>query len=350
MGKYGIVSDTHCHSWSQFSKIQADGVNSRLRVILEELIRAAVAVKDAGGDTLRVAGDLFHVRGRIEPSVFNPTFDAFEHIVKTLGIKVEIIPGNHDLEGATTDSLGNAMQQLQRLDGVTVVTETLVTPDCVLIPWIEKLDDLRAEMKKHADKNKDLIIHAPVNGVVKGLPDHGLEPDELAQLGYRRVFAGHYHNHKSFAGGKVYSIGATTHQTWSDSGSQAGFLLVDDKEVEFHPTKAPLFVTITDETEITSANLQGHYARLKLVDAEEDVLRDARKALDAAGALGWVDHSSKKRKITRLAQQPAAGAVKLEVSVANFVAKELDACGLSRKKIALDALDVLRQARTMGNE
>lgn len=345
---YALVSDVHCHSWSQFSKVDADGVNSRLRAILDELMRAARELKKAGGTVLRVAGDLFHVRGNIAPSVFNPTFECFKQIA-AMGIDVEIIPGNHDLEGNNTDALGNAMQQLLLIDGCHVVIKPENTDDyqTVMVPWIEDLDELRAVAKRMADPDKDLIIHAPLNGVIKGIPDHGLDPEELAQLGYRRVFCGHYHNHKEFTDG-VYSIGATTHQTWSDPGTQAGFLLVYPDRVEFHPTHAPRFVNIDKHADI-GPHVKGNYCRLRFKDADEDSIKKAREELQNNGAAGIVDHSTKKRAVTR--GVATATNVTLEVSVVNYVDQHLKIDPrLDRKSIAVEALDVLTEARTVGDE
>lgn len=347
MKPYALVADVHCHNWSQFSQINSDGMNTRLAAILGELLRAAEELKTAGGTVLRVAGDLFHVRGSITPSVLNPTFDTFKAIAE-MGIDVEIIPGNHDLEGNNSDKLGNAMQQLTMIDGCHVVIATEATDDgeTVMVPWIEDLEELRAVCAKHADPNRDLIIHAPLNGVIKGLPDHGLDPDELAKLGYRRVFCGHYHNHKEFTGG-VYSIGATTHQTWSDPGTLAGFLLVYPDRVEHKPTKAPRFVNIDDHASLGS-HVRGNYCRLRLKDADEDKLKKLKGALDANGVAGYVDHSTRKREVTRGVSTPTN--VTLEVSVANFVASHLESGTLSKKRIAVAALDVLREARTVGDE
>lgn len=343
---YALLADVHAHNWSQFSQVNSDGINSRLIAILFELKRAAEELKAAGGDTLRVAGDLFHVRGTIAPSVFNPTFEVFKTICLDLGVDIEIIPGNHDLEGKYADQLGNAMQQLDMIDGCVVLTQTEATDDAVLIPWIEDLNDLRAEMAKHADATKDCIIHAPLNGVIKGLPDHGLDPEELAKLGYRRVFSGHYHNHKEFAGG-VYSIGATTHQTWSDPGTAAGFLLVYPDRVEHFETNAPKFVNI-DHEQFAAPTVAGNFCRLRLKDVEPDAVKKLRDDLTKAGALGIVDHSTKKRDVTRGVSN--AKNVTLEVSVANYVAKHLDCGNLSKKRVAIAALDVLTEARTVGSE
>src|SRR5690349_9573673 len=122
MSVYGISSDQHCHDWSQFATVDADGVNSRLRIILDELERSAAAVLASGGDTLYLAGDLFHVRGKIDPEVLNPTIECFKRICAT-GVKVYAITGNHDLKGKNSTKLGNAMQSLDELDGFTAVTE-----------------------------------------------------------------------------------------------------------------------------------------------------------------------------------------------------------------------------------
>ena len=63
---YGLVADVHCHAWSAFSRIEEDGVNSRLRIILDELLRVGEEVLELGGNKLVIAGDLFHVRGSVK--------------------------------------------------------------------------------------------------------------------------------------------------------------------------------------------------------------------------------------------------------------------------------------------
>ena len=90
---YGIISDTHCHNWSTFATVGVDGVNTRLSIILKEIKRAAEEVKKAGGKRLFHAGDLFHVRGSVAPSVLNPTLKYFEQIIE-MGVEPVIICGN----------------------------------------------------------------------------------------------------------------------------------------------------------------------------------------------------------------------------------------------------------------
>lgn len=349
---FAVSSDQHAHDWSAFSTTNADGVNSRLAIILGELKRAARELVAAGGKDLFLGGDLYHVRGKVDPEVQNPVIETFKEII-AMGVRVYALAGNHDLKGKHASKLGNAMQALHELPGFTAVTDPLLVTaaddqDVLLIPWIEDLAELRQLAIASASPDRDLIIHAPLNGVIKGLPDHGLDPVEVKNWGYRRVFIGHYHHHCEQAKG-VFSIGATTHQTWSDPGTKAGFLLVDDASVTFHESLAPQFVNIDDVADIDPVTVSGNYVRLRLKDADADELTAAREALKTAGALAWVDHSSKKREVTR-GQSSGTQNVTLEVSVASYVANHLDAGKLSKKRIAVDALDVLREARTVGDE
>lgn len=346
-----ISSDQHCHDWSQFATVNPDGVNSRLATILSELERQARTLLAAGGTLMFLGGDLFHIRGKIDPEVLNPTVECFKRIL-AMGVSVYAICGNHDLKGKHSTKLGNAMQVLDELDGFAAVTEPTLVDDggrgTFLVPWIESLDELRAVCISNAHPERDLIIHAPLNGVIKGLPDHGLDPIEVAAWGYRRVFIGHHHNHAETAH-SVFSIGATTHQTWSDPGTVAGFLMVDDNQVTHHESLAPSFVNVDDPDAIDPLHVAGNYVRLRFKDATPEQLTDARQTLERHGALGWVDHCSKKREVTR-GQSTSTKNVTLEVSVANYVAHHQQTGTMSKKRIAIEALDVLREARTVGNE
>lgn len=340
---YSISSDQHAHSWSQFARTDSDGINSRLRVILNELVRQAEMTKARGHKRMILAGDLFHVRGRIEPSVFNPTMDTFKAIC-AMGIEVDAIAGNHDLEGKDATALGNAMQQLSTIKGFTAHVKPVLKDDLLFVPWIENVDQLRKVLAKLAGHKRaseiDVIIHAPVDGVLKGLPDHGLKPAELKALGFRRVWSGHYHNAMDFGDG-VYSVGATSHQTWGDPGTKAGFWVVDGTRALFEETRAPLFKNFKEGD--NPDDYVGAYARIQLSEVTSEELEAARAALRDAGALGIVDHSSRKRTSSRGGTTAKAGA-SLEASVGAFIDKDLKT-DLDKGRVTTMALDVLNEAR-----
>jgi hypothetical protein len=160
-------------------------------------------------------------------------------------------------------------------------------------------------------------------------------------MGYWFVFAGHYHNFKTFEAGRVASVGATTHQTWSDPGTAAGFLLVNPDHYEHVPSQAPQFVDIPAGAVFAEYPIKGNYVRVRLVDADEATIKADRAALDALGALAVTINATKKTEVTRTATIKAGSS--MEVSVTEFIK------GKSHPKEALvmdAALAVLAEARS----
>lgn len=297
MTPFGIISDAHNHSWNQFSRILPTGVNSRLQNILDAEMDAAKAVKAAGGKTLYIAGDLFHVRGSVSPKVLNPTKDLFEKITG-MGIEIRVLTGNHDLESRDSESLSNACEALSPIEGVKIISSMTIFHDdnMVMVPWYDNLDDVRKYIKAAIEEIEDLgdeassyslMLHVPVNGVLLGIPDHGFYWKELESFGFKRVFSGHYHNHKKFEG-EVYSCGALTHQTWNDIGTRAGHMIVDDDGVTHTKSAAPEFrdYDIAWDDDTAAENCKGNFIRVRLGEADEDEITMIRDHIVGLGALG----------------------------------------------------------------
>jgi len=324
---YALTSDQHLHNWSAFATINGDGINSRLAIILSEMRRAASEIHALGGTRLLGAGDLFHVRGNVAPSVLNPAADHFA----TFGLDLEFIPGNHDLEGRSSTAIGNAARTLSGVGVRTHETPTYL-PDAnreqgvLMIPWVENLEKLRETIEEAKSIvgglliDTDLIIHAPVNGVLVGLPDSGLNPTELAALGFKRVFAGHYHNHMDFGNG-VYSIGATTHQTWSDVDTKAGFLIVHEDRVEYRASHAPQFIDLPEgiDLEEVAMIVDGHYVRARIEVKDESIVPELRDYLLKAGAKGVVIHPIKSTATVSRTGATVSSGVSLEASINEWI-------------------------------
>lgn len=326
---FGIISDTHNHNWTTFGTTLPTGINDRLQFILDETIRAAETVKAAGGDTLIHTGDLFHVRGSVAPSVLNPTVDVYRKIIHEIGVKVLMIAGNHDLEGKNSSKLGNAGEAVSGV-GVTVVSEPFIHHGnkFILIPYYDSCDRLRAVIKEQLalipSELRDeysLFIHAPLNGVVAGIPDHGFSSHELKALGLKRVFCGHYHNHKAF--GEVYSVGALTHQTFSDIGSRAGFLLVNESAVTHYVTNAPRFVDYDpswDEMEEVEY-VTGNYVRARLENATNEDVIAVRNYLVGRGARSVQVIHVPKSEVSRETTSTVEAGASVRVSLADWCKK-----------------------------
>lgn len=361
--KYGIVSDLHMHLWNTFAHQDPDGGNSRLRAITSELERAADTVKAAGGNLLVVAGDIFHTRGSLDPEVLNPVRDTFDRILLK-GIAVYVIPGNHDLKSDETREVSSAVQNLENdygdgISHIQVFNEPKIVngiANCRMgfVPWRNKIDDLLADLEKLATDPEaaqtDVFIHAGIDGVLSGIPGHGLSAAKLASYGFRRVFAGHYHNHRDMGDG-VYSIGATTHQTWSDVGTRAGFLIVegDTGAVEFHDTKAPKFMDISglDEMEMELA-CQGNFVRFRGPQMTQTEINEFRDQLRAWGALGVQLEVPKASAILR-STTPAKG-LTLAQSVEKFVDAVTPPANVTVEEIKKAAQEILNAVQAVIEE
>ncbi len=322
---YGIVSDIHAHNWSAFSTVMENGVNNRLNSIICEVRRCAKEVKAAGGNLIINAGDVFHVRGSIAPSVLNPIIDLHRELVDD-GMEIWIIAGNHDAELKDVTRVSSAITALESA-GCHIINETFADANYVLIPWIPDIARLKDEIiiRQAGYSNPsvvDLIIHAPVNCVIMGIPDHGLDAKWLGGLGFRNVFAGHYHNHKDF-GNNVYSIGAINHHTWGDVGSKAGFLIVDDGGVKWFKSHSPEFIEIDGSTDPSEIPLlvDGNYVRIKTSATEIAEIESIRELLVGGGAKGVTIIAQKESSVTPRGTASVASGMSLEASVENFVSK-----------------------------
>lgn len=292
MEPYGIVSDQHFHNWSAFASVNAAGINSRLEYQLNELRRCADAVRAAGGNTIFNAGDTFHVRGSLAPSVLNPVIDLHRELIAE-GFKIHILAGNHDLESRESNRISSAITALSGV-GCSTASDGMTTmlPTVKMLPWIQSVEELKRILEEDSKKPEsagcDLIIHAPIDGVIPGLPDHGLTGEYLETLSYRRIFSGHYHNHKEIAAGRVWSIGATTHQTWGDVGTKAGFLVVTDSEVKWHSSHAPSFIDIDASTPVDDIPLivDGNFVRIRTESTKSSDIEALRAHMLDCGARG----------------------------------------------------------------
>ena len=359
---YAVASDVHLHNWQSFSTENADGVNNRLRFILNELERVADTVKKEGGNRIVITGDLFHVRGSIAPSVLNPTIETFQKICQRRHapyLNVVIIAGNHDLESKDSQQLSNACESLSAIEGVTVVSTPQIDfiTKSVYVPWYDSLEELIKTIKNCISlvedngsdhKEFDLFIHAPMNEIIVGLPGHGLDPSEVADWGFNNVFCGHYHNAKEVRAG-VYSSGALTHQTWGDVDTKAGFWIVDEFEIKHHESLAPKFVKY-DSAKISNDQealelCEGNYVKVKLDDATQVEVQQIKEyLLESCLARAVVVEATPKAKVTtRATSATSSPSANLLTSVGTFI--DSRTTKVDKSKVFAQCEDILSQVR-----
>lgn len=354
---YAILSDIHAHSFTLFAKTNSAGVNTRLQIILDEMMRAAAELQAAGGNRMVIAGDLFHTRGHIDPEVLNPVRKTIEKILM-MGIDIDAIPGNHDLKSTETQELSSSIQNLAQISisggQFRVFNKTTEANGRVFIPWQNTHEGLLAELQDVSnnwglDKSKtDVVIHAGIDGVLSGMPAHGLNHVKLGSFGFRNVFAGHYHNHKDFGNG-VVSIGATTHQNWGDIGTKAGFLLVDESTgaITFNRSQAPHFIDISgmDELEM-QMEVPGNYARFRGPTMTNDEVKELREELMKMGALGTSIEVPRTMNAVR-STQPAK-AVTIAESIEAFV-KSAPPATVDPAAVVKRAIETLNESQAVAD-
>lgn len=329
MKPYLLTSDIHFHAWDQFSTVEECGTNSRLGILLDEFLKAYKFAADTY-DTKRAfcAGDIFHQRGKIAPSVLNPVNDCFSTIKREFKIETRVIPGNHDLETNEACGIGDMTRAIRDIEVASYTVPTFTNLEdgnrVIMIPWQATTEQLLAQMRRitasRIDLNKaDLIIHAPLDGVLRGVPSHGLTPKVLLDAcPARRIFCGHYHNHIGFDD-RVYSIGALTHQTWGDIGTKAGYLMVFEDRVEHFETDAPKFIDITDEDPDDVPELvRGNYVRTTLDDPTNDDVAMVRSALTSYGAAGVLVKAIQTKSMTSRRVAVGASIERIDESVNRY--------------------------------
>lgn len=342
---YLLFSDVHFHNWSAFSILGEDKINSRLVYQIEELDRAYKELRAVGGTLAVCAGDLFHVRGKLAPSVINPVRNFFRE-QDANDMETVILSGNHDLESEDADELTSSVTAISSPNTLAIndACEISSDPMIYMIPWRSNLSALREEIKvlnEKADPTNpyDLIIHAPMNGVLMNIPSVGLNASEFDGMNFKRVFAGHYHNHKQISD-NVYSVGATGHQTWNDPGTQAGWCLVYDDKVEFHASKQPQFVTVpVGTTEEDMIEVDGHFIRADIEDPTPEKIIALREYVLGFGAAGvTIRNLIGKKESTREGGETVSAVDSLVDSITKFATEK------HSKKVAVECARILKEA------
>jgi DNA repair exonuclease SbcCD nuclease subunit len=292
MAQIIIYTDLHCHPYPFGASINEEtGRNSRLQDCLDVLDWTANIVHDRGADARLFIGDMFHIRGRLAPSVINPISDHFETVHHRGWWQPFIdflIPGNHDHEHRVKGE--HALHSL-RGDGVWVRDGhgyEVINDGGKLrglgIGWVAyepSVVELKAKVKQVAAEarlqegveRKILLIHHGVDGSMPNIPDCGFGPADLPIDTFDWVFCGDYHNHKELIPGRAWMVGAPLQHTFGDVGQTRGCVVLDTATgtVEFiENSAAPRFVTVDlvdGKMKVMGAkDVKGNFVRVRADD------------------------------------------------------------------------------------
>ena len=284
-----IFADPHAHNWASFSNTLSTGVNSRLQDTLNAMSEACDRALETDKKVV-IAGDIFHTRGHIVPSVFNAVKNLIDDYIKK-GINFFILAGNHDAEEKNATENKTSLDTF-RQNGCVVVSEGFEkiqvgeNTNYWLFAWYDNVKELKNVLEQNrTDMNpEDLVfMHTPISGVVPRI-FNAIDSEYLYSLPCKYVFSGHIHlpyDHK----GKVFSIGSLTQQTMGDYGQNVGYIELTPKGTVIRTeTKAPKFINLNkseiDDSLCFAHSIKNNFVRITLDNvAEEDKKAIEKKLL-----------------------------------------------------------------------
>lgn len=337
-----VVSDTHFHNWTQFSHTTPQGVNSRLENDLNVFTKACEEAKAEGCTGFIHCGDLFHVKGKIETTVLTSVLSTLEDQVASKFPFSIFLTGNHDIAFSESKKwAGNALMIGSWLSKQCLLANCVwgsaqyesdnpLSSGTMFMSWHKNVEEWKSSFEQYPypqlDKVKFVFTHAPIDGVVPGVPAGGITQEYIGSTGFEgKIFAGHYHNHKEISP-QLISVGALTHHSWSDVGSKAGYLIVDtlSGDYEFRETSAPRFIDL-DTIKVASAEeysalCAGNYVRLTVegeLEKAKQIQDEIKEVLGAKAVL--VNLKAKKPETVRASALGEITNSPLEKTISNYL-------------------------------
>lgn len=209
-------------------------------------------------DTVIHLGDIFDRRKYINFYTLKRSKEFFFEQLKTRGIKMYAILGNHDTFFTTTNEVNSVSLLLNEYSNIEIFEdfpEELIFGSLriLMCPWIikENFDKVFAELK--SSTAHILCGHFDLKGfeMMKGVvSDHGMDYKEFSH--FESVYSGHYHHQSQY--GNVKYLGAQYEMNWSDFGCKKGFHVLDSetRELTFIENYNKIYHRIDyDDTDLT---------------------------------------------------------------------------------------------------
>ena len=186
-------------------------------------------------------GDYYDNRKFMNFKAQNHSRKSFLDPMRELGMRMDIIPGNHDTYYKNTNEV-NALQNFNINNNAKVYTHATDVNidglDICFIPWI--CDDNERESIKTIENSKASIAmgHLEIKGFEMHsghMNEHGQEKHVFKR--FEKVMSGHFH--KKSDDGQIYYLGTQYEMTWSDYNCPKGFHIFDTETRELSRVENP---------------------------------------------------------------------------------------------------------------
>jgi DNA repair exonuclease SbcCD nuclease subunit len=202
-------------------------------------------------------GDLMDRRKYVNFNTLNLVRNRFIKAIWDRNIRVDIIPGNHDVYYKNTNEV-NSLEELfsgyGQCDGWNFWHEPVAMKEIgiSLVPWITKENEKQCLDFIASKPTPVLMGHFELSGyeVLRGVEHHdGMSPDLMS--GYEAVYSGHFHCKHSK--GNVHYLGTQYQITFSDLNETKGFHVFDTetRQMEYVQNPHRIFTKLVYNDETT---------------------------------------------------------------------------------------------------
>ena len=286
-----IFGDLHSHNYREFSKLDKNGVNTRLLEGIKCLAQITLSGLEEEVDEIRFLGDLYHLKNNLDSQVIQLTVNAMREMAEHFHIL--LVPGHHDLYMWSTHPI---MLELLRefSDNITVINKPgwykRKDGNFYIEPCTRKVSDLmkRIETVPTVPENSIFLGHQDLIGMEYGgyKVEKGLDSEILSKK-FKYSFVGHYHSPRTI-NKNVISVGAPLQHNFNDAAeinsdsdfnrkARRGWWIFDsDKsKVEFITNKeAPEFIDYIYDPEkkekgFIPGDCKKDYYRIKVIGNHE---------------------------------------------------------------------------------
>lgn len=249
MSLWAVSADLQLDLHARLSTLDASGLTTRLRDMLECLRWIGKTAIQRKCEGLILIGDIFDSRTKLDIAVLDQSCRILHELSRELPITMVV--GNHDSMLRTPQY--NSLQVFRGYAHVVEEPTMFFTGGrkFVCVPWYDDPDTLSTQIQAAYDMNGGdyLFTHVLCEGAVpvqgKGFPVKDLLPGK-----FKQVLLGDVHDPMELRKNVRY-VGAPMQIDYRDAGGTRGFYLLDteDNSLEFvENTISPRFHVIEDAT------------------------------------------------------------------------------------------------------
>lgn len=234
--KIALLNDTHC------------GCRNSSEIFLDNAAKFYTEVffpycKENGIEQIVHLGDYFDNRKQINLKAINHNRQHFLDPLRQNKMKMDIIPGNHDVFFKNTNDLNSLKELLGHyMNEILIIMEPRVMQygslKMAMLPWINS-ENYEASMKFIKSCDADFLgAHLELNGfdLMSGVQSQGGMNHKTFEK-FELVLTGHFHTRSSKD--NVIYLGSQLEFAWSDAHDDKYFYVLDTETRELEKVRNP---------------------------------------------------------------------------------------------------------------